>query len=138
VPSPRRSTGSTSPAIGLPSEESGRRLEDLALLLKPAVLAPQPAQLLALVAAQPVAALTAIQLALPARLRNDCGETPSSSAICGIDRSLERTSSTAWRRNSGAYAGRVRGMDTSFLPGPKGPSAQVSTKPGQLQAAVHG
>jgi hypothetical protein len=43
-----------------------RRLEDLALLLKPAVLAPQPARVLALVAAQPVAALRSTWLRVSA------------------------------------------------------------------------
>src|SRR4051794_4804531 len=70
------------------------------------------------------------------QLRSDCGETPSSSAIWGIEPPLERTSSTACRRNSGEYGGRPDGMNTSFLPGPGGPSAQASTKAGQLQDAA--
>jgi hypothetical protein len=41
-------------------------------------------------------------------------------------------SSTARRRNSRGYAGRVPGIWTPFLPEPCGPSARVSTKPGQL------
>ena len=81
--------------IGLPREESRGRLENLALLLKAAVLTPQPVQLLALIAGQPVAALTAVKRSLlhpvAQRLRRD----PELVGICGIDEPLERTNSTA-------------------------------------------
>src|SRR5829696_1461657 len=65
VASSRRSAGRTSPAIGLPREESRSRLEDLALLRQPAVLAPQPPQLLALVGGQAFDA-TGVDVALAA------------------------------------------------------------------------
>jgi hypothetical protein len=45
----------TSPAIGLPREESRGRLEDLTLLAQAAVLAPQSPQLLALITGQTLA-----------------------------------------------------------------------------------
>ena len=66
VTSSRRSTGSTSLAIGLPREESRGRLEDLALLCQQAVLATQPPQLLALVGGQALdAASVDVALAAP-------------------------------------------------------------------------
>jgi hypothetical protein len=70
-------------------------------------------------------------VALAAQLRSVCSETPNSSATC-LSGVPARISSTAWRRNSGAYGGRVLGIWTSSLPEPCGPSARVSTEPGQL------
>jgi hypothetical protein len=65
------------------------------------------------------------------QFRSVCSDTPSSAATC-LSAVPERISSTAWRRNFGGYGGRVLGIWTSFLPRPSGPSAGVSTKPGQL------
>jgi hypothetical protein len=46
-------------------------------------------------------------------------------------RAVHRASSTASRRNSGGYGGLVRGIDSS-LPESCDPSAQVSSKPGEV------
>src|SRR5207247_4910404 len=74
LPSPPRSAGTSSPLIGLPREESRCLLQDLPLLLEQAHLPTQPAQLLPLLARQPVA-LTSVDVCLtnpaPQRLAGD-------------------------------------------------------------------
>ena len=71
--------------------------------------------------------------------RSDSLETPRSRAISLSVRPLRRYSSTASRRNSGGYGlwkFDPRGMvaHPSRLIGHCRPSAQVSTKPGELQS----
>jgi len=64
------------------------------------------------------------------------GTTTSRVRSAGSARTTRsRSSSTAWRRNSGGYGGRVLGVDTSSLLGPCGPSVRVSTEAGQVQTA---
>ena len=63
-----------------------------------------------------------------AQLRNDCGETPSSAAICGTGLPLLRSSATASRRKSNEYR---PAMNTILSQSANAPSAQVSTKPGK-------
>ena len=73
---------------------------------------------------------------------SDSYETPSSLAISQPDLPLERTSSTASRRNSGGYGARygILEMDTdpSGQVGHCRPSAQVSTKAGPFQSTEAG
>ena len=67
-----------------------------------------------------------------------CAETPSALATSAIDRPA-RTSSTASRRKSSGYGGRVLGTHTtSFPPGRTDPSDQVSTTPGHSRASNKG
>jgi hypothetical protein len=101
-------------------------------LLEPAHVAPQTPELLALLGGQPVTALTGVKLVLLDPVPGDCGETPSSSASCGIDFSDERTNATASRLNCSGYGG-VDGMDTDPSCQVRRPSDQVSTKAGELQ-----
>jgi hypothetical protein len=79
--------------IGLPGEESRGRLEDLTLLLKATVLAPQAPELLALLAVRP-SARPASTSPWRRQLRSVCSDTPSSTATCFSD-VPDRISSTA-------------------------------------------
>src|SRR5215210_898884 len=69
------------------------------------------------------------------QIRSDSYETPSSPAISRTARPLETTNATASRRNASGY-GFVYSlrfdMNTILPPDPDGPSAQVSTKAGEL------
>jgi hypothetical protein len=65
------------------------------------------------------------------QFRNDCGETPSSRASCGTERSLLRNSLTASERNSNVYGG-IFGI-TRHPSRPSELSQQMSTKAGELQ-----
>jgi hypothetical protein len=67
-------------------------------------LASQPAQLLALVAAQALS-LAFIDVAWATQFRSEPSETPSSLASCGTARPVSRNSFTASRLNCSEYGG---------------------------------
>ena len=130
----------------LPERKRPRLFQDLLLLLKPGVLAPQPPQLFALVAAQAVVALAAIDLNLldpvPQRLAADA-ELAGDVGHRAVTRPIQRTAS---RLNSSEYGARHparrRSLDCSsaiawiLSAAPDGASDQVSTKPGALQPRI--
>jgi hypothetical protein len=68
------------------------------------------------------------------QVRNDCSVIPSASATSETLRP-EPTIATASRRKSGGYGGRDFGMQ-NILSQLADASAQMSTKPGELQVDV--
>jgi hypothetical protein len=111
-----------------------KNLEDLTLLRQPAVLALQPPQLLPLVRGQALDAAGA-DIALPAPVaRRLLRHAQLSSDLLerrpGPNERHRLSTELRWRRRS------VPGIRTSFLPERCAPSAQVSTKPGQLPERI--
>ena len=112
LPSPPRSAGTSSPLIGLPREESRCLLQDLPLLTQQPILAPQPAQLLPLLAGQALT-LAGVDLRLldPAAQRL-AGDTRARARAARPASRSNATSRTASSRNSGGYGGLVLGTST--------------------------
>ena len=94
-------------------------------MLEEAVLAPEPAQLLALFGGKAFP-LAGVDLGGLSHFLRDSADTPSSGAASEIGLAEERRSRTASGRNSGGYGGLVLGT-SSPLRGRSSPSLYLST-----------
>src|SRR4051812_8334527 len=133
-PSPLRSTGRPSPGLGLRCEEGRGSFEQIALLLEADVLAPELAQLVALIRRKAVVAFVAIELILPApvaeRLLRDAETLGELARRAAGAQHLHRLAAELL----GIRGSRLGHGDT-ILSRPTGASRQVSGKPGPLQSA---